>query len=156
MDYDCETNNMNQVYCCQCQRNFRLGFDELYSEQLIGDDYAEDGSLIPSYNYTCSTCYFKGQPASIGKINATAIDILRKVDNLQKDLDRIFINPISNTILTLFFLNSCVRRLPYFSRSIERSDINVFLISFFSARFNKNAVSLLDTTTLISAFSDLF
>ena len=81
MDYDCETNNMNQVYCCQCQRNFRLGFDELYSEQLIGDDYAEDGSLIPSYNYTCSTCYFKGQPASIGKINATAIDILRKVDN---------------------------------------------------------------------------
>lgn len=89
MDYDCETNNMNQVYCCQCQRNFRLGFDELYSEQLIGDDYAEDGSLIPSYNYTCSTCYFKGQPASIGKINATAIDILRKVDNLQKDLDRV-------------------------------------------------------------------
>lgn len=86
---DAELNNYNNdyVYCIECGAKIDFRNKKIHKKQEQGEEYANDGSLVPTYSFTCNNCY--GGVPYHGNTKLSLIDIERKVDNLQKNLDNL-------------------------------------------------------------------
>ena len=89
MDYNYyETDDcFDDVVCDKCGARKKLGVDKVYAERGRGEEYTDDGSLVPTHIYTCLECKIQENRIHFNNMALNALDFSRRLDNLQKDLD---------------------------------------------------------------------
>lgn len=86
-DYELNSYNYKYVYCYKCGVEIDFHKGKLHKNQEQGEEYNNDGSLVPIYSFTCDDCY--GFVPYHGNTSLSLIDIERKVDEIQKNLDNL-------------------------------------------------------------------
>tara|TARA_E500000178_G_C16983285_1_gene736924 strand:- start:116 stop:541 length:426 start_codon:yes stop_codon:yes gene_type:complete len=86
-DYELNNYNYKCVYCYKCGVEIDFHKGKLHKNQEQGEEYTNDGSLVPIYSFTCDDCY--GFVPYHGNTSLSLIDIERKVDEIQKNLDNL-------------------------------------------------------------------
>ena len=91
MDYNYyeEDDCFDDVVCDKCGARKKLGVDKVYAEHGKEQEYADDGSLVPTHIYTCLDCKIQENRIHFNNMALNAIDFSRRLDNLQKDLNTI-------------------------------------------------------------------
>lgn len=79
----------DDVVCDKCGARKKLGVDKVYAERGRGEEYTDDGSLVPTHIYTCLDCKIQENRIHFNNMALNAIDFSRRLDNLQKDLDTV-------------------------------------------------------------------